>query len=321
KLALDVARIGVWELDPQRQMTEVDDRIASFFGLDEAGWHPATLFYDHMPETDRARVQEEVQHAIGEGGRFDASFEVIATDGTRRILRGVGQQRPGLGDRGGRRLIGVNLDVTAEVEAARLRELMLREMNHRVKNLFSIISGMLRLAARNADTPKDLVDDVSRRISALARSHDLTQGGRDGIQLGEAIDAAIAPHLEGHEVVLDGPEVSISAGQLTSLALILHEWATNSAKYGVLGPMPGRLQIQWDRTHQPASEEKTNEIRLEWNEFFDEALEQSSESESEGFGTTLVRLSAAQLNGRIEVDVNKTRRTSRLVYDDGEQKS
>lgn len=320
RLALEIAQLGIWEMDPGADRTEIDERIAKFFGLADSGWIPVKTFYEMMPEADATRVSNEIDSSLSRGERFDSMFEVVARDGTRRFLRGMGQLRPSPAASGARRLIGVNLDVTAEVEAARMRELMLREMNHRVKNLFSIISGMLRIAARNAQTPKDLVDDVGRRISALARSHDLTQGGGEGTPLKEVLQATLDPHIEGQSVTLEGPHIRVSATQLTSLALILHEWATNSAKYGVLGPNPGQLEVIWHLASQ-AEDETPGHVVLEWNETFDRALPKPSDEVSEGFGTTLVKLSAAQLGGRVDVDASDKRRTNRLSYDTSERKS
>lgn len=320
RLALEIAQIGMWEMAPDRQMLEIDTRIAEFYGLDRGGWQPTELFYDSMETADRRRVAAAIDRALTRGECFDAMFKITAPDGSRRYLRGMGQVRPSPTAGGQQRLIGVNLDVTAEVEAAQMRELMLREMNHRVKNLFSIISGMLRLAARSAETPKALVDDVGRRISALARSHDLTLGGHDGTPLEEVVQATIAPHVEGQLVAISGPPVLVSTAQLTSLALILHEWATNSAKYGVLGPSPGKLQVSW-RIDRREGGENPAQVVLEWNEFFDRALSKSSKAASEGFGTTLVNLSAAQLRGRVEVEASETRRTNRLSYDTDERGS
>lgn len=320
RLALGIAKIGIWELDESGERTKVDSRIADFFGMSEPGWHPADFFYRMMPDAEGERVEAEIHRALANNEHFDTMFPITARDGTRRYLRGMGQLLPIPSAGGERRLIGVNLDVTAEVEAAKMRELMLREMNHRVKNLFSIISGMLRLAARNAETPKALVEDVGRRIAALARSHDLTQGGKEGTALEAIVQATIEPHVEHHTVKITGPEVHVNATQLTSLALILHEWATNSAKYGILGPLQGKLEINWHHIDgQDADEIET--IELEWNEIPDRAFPTPSDTASHGFGTTLVQLSAAQLGGRVEVDVSDKRRTNRLIYETSKRRS
>ncbi|WP_332888550.1 sensor histidine kinase, partial [Acidimangrovimonas sediminis] len=318
KLALDVARIGVWELDPQRGLTKVDRRVAEQFGLENEGRYPAGTFFARMTETDALRVRDAIETTFAEGGRFDEEYRITPPDGTDRVVRAVARKRLSSMPGRGASLLGVNLDVTAEAEVAQMRELMLREMNHRVKNLFTVIAGLMRLAARDAQTPKELVADMSRRITALARSHELTQTIGQSSRLGEAIAVAIDPYSEGREISLSGPPVPISQDQLTSLALIFHEWATNSAKYGVLGDVGGKLDITWGFDAAPegdtAGDTPARMIRVSWAEHFDRPLPTPATPEGRGFGTTLLGLSAAQLGGRIEVEQTETARRNILVY-------
>ena len=85
----------------------------------------------------------------------------------------------------------------------------------------------------------------------------------------------------------------------------MHEWATNAAKYGVLGPLSGRLDVSWAQQGE--------NVHLEWNETYDDPVE-VHEGKS-GFGSTLVQLSAAQLQGQVEVETGSYRRKMRLVYE------
>ena len=205
------------------------------------------------------------------------------------------------------RVLGVLFDITAEQEARDIREMMLREMNHRVKNMFSVISSMVRMAGRSSDNIDDLVEGIQARINALARSHDMTQRSRSGkrLRLEDAIRAALEPYGGQAEFGISGPGVILSSQELTSLSLLLHEWATNAAKYGVLGPASGRLDVAW-KTQNDGS------VELTWNEIHDQRV--VPDDNGSGFGSTLVELAAAQLGGSVTVSFNDNERKMILVY-------
>ncbi|SER70483.1 two-component system, chemotaxis family, CheB/CheR fusion protein [Tranquillimonas rosea] len=312
RLALDVARLGVWEYDVSSGLVELDRSEAEMFGLRpadkpgeaESDEHSVRGLLDMVHPDDADTVNESLRLAISGEADFEATFRVETAGGEQRTLRGLGRLIDGTG-RG--RLLGVTYDVTMEREAARVREVMLSEMNHRVKNLFSIITGMLRIAGRTAETPREVVDNVERRISALARSHDMTQRGVRGepITLKRALQAALEPYEGTAPVTTDGPDVALTPKETTSIGLLLHEWATNASKYGVLGPVEGRLDVTWTL-------DDDGQVTLHWNEIY--ATEFSQEEAGSGFGSTLVEVSATQLGGEVEVEKDGSQRRITLTY-------
>lgn len=151
------------------------------------------------------------------------------------------------GDR--KRVVGVCIDVSPEYALAETRDLMLREMNHRVKNLFAIIGGMISAGARTHKEIGVFASDMRDRISALGRAHSLadptgTQGMSD---LAGLINATLRPYRDHVPTTIDGPLVAVDWRHVSSLAMILHEWATNSVKYGALGSNDGSLSVTWER--------------------------------------------------------------------------
>jgi len=182
-------------------------------------------------------------------------------------------------------------------------------MNHRVKNLFSIISGMVRIAGHSAETVPDLVEGVTARIGALARSHNLTHRAPAGtrLTLTDAVEGAVEPYAGHASVTVDGPAVPLTPETLTTLSLMFHELATNTAKYGVLGAVDGSLNVSWSLEHG-------SEVVLDWTERYDVPAVKPSK-EKKGFGSTLMQMSAAQLDGRIEVEQTEWMRRTRLNYE------
>jgi two-component sensor histidine kinase len=186
---------------------------------------------------------------------------------------------------------------------------LLREINHRVKNLFSLASGVVTLSARSAETPADLAAAVRERLAALAHAHDLTLPNLTAgnltaektASLHALVRTVVSPFedpLPGHSrVAFDGPDVVVGANSVTSLALLLHEFATNAAKYGAFSSPTGRVNVDWSVENE--------ELFLRWKEQGGPPLEAPSD-DSTGFGTFLARrIVGAQLRGRISHDWNR----------------
>lgn len=132
------------------------------------------------------------------------------------------------------------------------RGLLIQEMQHRVKNLFTVSNSLLRLSAQDAADKDELVDLLQGRLLALAKSHDLALGdqsigGGDGPTLAQLIEIAIAPYAVGRmsRIKFDGPDITMARDAVTYLAMSLHELATNAAKYGAFSIRDGALSVTW----------------------------------------------------------------------------
>ena len=303
RLALDVSNLSVWEYDPSAGSVRIDATGAALLGLDND--HVSVEeFFDSVHEEDRDRVKHALRATTGDGDHIDVTFRTGQERAKSRSAQIIGQR---MHSRNATRILGVAFDVTREQEDRDVREMMLREMNHRVKNMFAIISGMLRIVGRSAETVDDLVDAMQLRITALARSHDMTQRapGGEGLTLADVVAASLEPYNDYAEINIEGPEVRVEVGELTALSLLLHEWATNAAKYGVLGVRKGRLSVSW--THEDGGR-----VVLTWNEILSEDV--TPQEEKAGFGSTLVQLSAMQLNGRLDTSTGTNNRRMTLDY-------
>lgn len=203
-----------------------------------------------------------------------------------------------------RLLAAAQTEIEERRRAEKRQRLLLREMNHRVKNLFALSGSIVSLSARSAQTPADLASAVQVRLGALARAHDLTLPdlvNGEGVKpdksttLHALIQAILSPHTDsapegGERVTVSGPDMPVGSGAVTSLALLLNELATNAAKYGALSSLTGRVDIAW------AAEGA--ELILTWQEQGGPLLQQ--EDQSEGFGSQLIQAAVSgQLAGRI----------------------
>jgi PAS domain S-box-containing protein len=208
------------------------------------------------------------------------------------------------------RIIGASKiarDITERKRAQEQQNLLLREMSHRVKNLFAVTSGLVTLSARSARTPADMAEAVRDRLGALARAQGLTRPGLingngkpcQDTTLHALVQTIFAPYVDPEHskdhgfYIITGPCLPIGGNAVTSVALVLHELATNAAKYGALSSPGGYIHIDWSV--------KKDELLLTWKEHGGPYLD--GPAEHEGFGSSLVRrLVTDQFGGQLSYD-------------------
>ena len=198
-------------------------------------------------------------------------------------------------------------DISERKRAEERLNLLLREMSHRIKNLFAIAGSVVALSAREADTPEALARSAGERLAALGRAHELTLtrpsnevplAGPKPTTVHALIKAILLPFANtGSEerATIIGVDIPIGANQVTSLALIFHEFAINAAKYGALSVPEGRIDIE--------CVEDEGQFHLDWQERGGPEIVQASNAS--GFGSLLVHATVHQLGGET---VRETRR-------------
>lgn len=176
-------------------------------------------------------------------------------------------------------------DITDRRRAEEQKDLLLREMDHRVKNLFALANSMVTLSSRNAACVDALVSDLQDRFGALSRAHSLTMSrapDREQVAtLHVLIHKVIEPYLndQAERLVVTGPDLPIGPATVTNFALLLHEFATNAVKYGALAVAQGKVRIE--------CREEGDTVRITWREHGKPG--ESSEPREEGFGSRLAR--------------------------------
>ncbi len=189
------------------------------------------------------------------------------------------------------------------------------EMGHRIRNLFTLAGSLVALSARFAKSPAEVTDKVRDRLDALARAHDLTLPARadtadrpdNRATLHALIRTIVAPYAEHGGVTrltISGADVPIRGSAVTALALLVHEFATNAAKFGAFSSTDGRVDV--------ACRVADDELRFIWNEVGGPHLDAGPRGE--GFGTLLGDATARrQLGGTISRDWNQEGLTITLV--------
>ncbi len=183
-------------------------------------------------------------------------------------------------------VIKVRIHARDAIRAATSNAVLAHEYNHRIKNSYAVSAGLVRAAGRNADSIEALVRDCADRFASLGRAQDLIIGEHETTDLGNVVAAVLKPFACDGNCGIDGPRITLAAAQVTPLALLLHELATNSIKYGAL--RDGReVKVNWRSVAHEAS--------LVW-------LEPTGRPEDEGvvgFGTKVLEIATRQLAGRM----------------------
>jgi PAS domain S-box-containing protein len=221
---------------------------------------------------------------------FNASHEQLVAGITAQAAIGIDNSR--LYDKAQR-------EIEERRQAEEDRLVVLRELNHRVKNVFAVAIGMITMTERTSDTKRAMGERLNGRLRALASAHELIRPKvtSENQQLttttvATLIDRIMAPHVgeDSGQVVLDLADAPAGPTGATSLALVLHELATNAVKYGSLSVSGGKLTI--------ASRIADGTLTLIWIERDGPAI--AGPPSHKGFGGSLARMSArGQLGGDI----------------------
>ena len=295
--ALASVPLGVVEYDAVAQVARWDAHSSSFLGL-PARPHILGLaeVLDLIHPDDRDRVQTAI--AAGEDpegpGRFTLEHRVIQPDGTIRWIEVHGQYRfvrhgEVLIAAGG---IGVASDITRRKTDEEFRALLLRELEHRVKNAHSIVQAISRQTARSVDTLEAFMEVFDARLEAIRATNDIISGS---VETGVALDALIRSQMRpllGQRsglYTLDGPPLALGSGVAQSLGLVIHELTTNALKYGALSRPGGRVQIAW----RPDGSDP-GLFTLTWTE---RGGPDVREPDARGFGSLLIRSSTTKFPG------------------------
>jgi two-component sensor histidine kinase len=195
------------------------------------------------------------------------------------------------------RVLGVLLDISERKRAEERQQLLVNELNHRVKNTLATVQSIASQTLRNARTPQEAQRSFESRLIALSRAHDvLTREKWQGASLYEVVAQALEPYSDGGEdrLHLSGPHVRLTPRMALALAMAMQELATNAVKYGALSNAQGEIAIGWTvEDGAPAM------LHLRWEESGGPPVEAP---ERRGFGSRLIERSLAdELEGQVRI--------------------
>ncbi|HEX8414434.1 MAG TPA: HWE histidine kinase domain-containing protein [Sphingomicrobium sp.] len=298
RLAVEAAGVALWAWNVDDDRFTMDERGFALWGLP---WCETVSFEElsnHIHPADRDRVRAGFAATRAVLGPYETDFRIMLGEEVRWIAaRGQGE------DVGivGRTMFGVFLDVTGRKQAEEGHELLAGEMSHRVKNLLAIASGLTTITSRTTTSTEDMARELIQRLTALGRAHDLVrplpENQGSAALLGDLLSVLLAPYDDlgafSGRIRVAVERMGVGEAAATSLAMVVHELATNSLKYGALSADAGTLDV--------STQLNRGEFKLIWMERGGPPVE--APPEAEGFGSKLVRRSVSrQLGGTINHD-------------------
>lgn len=302
RLAVEAARVALWSWHVDDDHFSMDERGFELWSLP---WRQQVTFEElsaNIHPADRDRVRAAFNATRSVGGSYEIDFRILVGDDVRWIsARGRGADE-GIVDR---LMFGIFIDVTGRKQAEEGSELLAGEMSHRVKNLLSIATGLTQLTGRSASSVAQMTGELTERLSALGRAHDVVRPlpGNQGTAalLGDLLSVLLAPYDEtaafSGRIRVAVPRMGIGELAASTLAMVIHELATNSVKYGALSNSAGFLDI--------SSRAEGGRLYLTWAETGGPPI--IGHPELTGFGSRLIaRTVTSQLRGELTYDWQET---------------
>lgn len=247
---------------------------------------------------DRERVVDHFLSTVrGRGQEYEVEYRIVRpSDGaTRWIMAKAEIERDEAG--AALRLVGAHVDITARRQAEEQKDLVSRELSHRIANIFTVVSSLVQMSARLEPEAANFAGKLVERIGALHRAHRLVISAaeeREGT-LADLIERLMMPYRNGDptRISITGDDIEIGRAVVTPMALVLHELVTNAVKYGALSSAGGRLDI--------SIADRDTEIDLRWCER--DGPNVAGPPQGRGFGSVLVeRAARAQLGAELTFD-------------------
>jgi two-component sensor histidine kinase len=297
--AVEAAGVTLWSWNVDTDALAMDDSAYDLWGIPR---ETDVCFEDlsaHIHPADRDRVRAAFTATRAILGAYEIDFRIMIGDELKWIsARGQGDDEGMVS----RLMFGIFIDVTGRKQAEEGRELLAGEMSHRVKNLLAIASGLTAITSRSTATTEEMARELTLRLTALGRAHDLVrplahQTKEPSALLGDLLTVLLAPYDDlgafSGRIRVSVPRMSVGESATTIVALIVHELATNSLKYGALSVDTGTLDVSCS-AHDEA-------VTLVWTESGGPKVEPPAGPG--GYGTNLVERSVAgQLRGSIDYD-------------------
>ena len=264
----------------------------------------------HIHPDDRPRIEASIHAVIDSTGTaWSDEYRFLRADGSYASILDRGYV---IRDGDGRaiRMIGAMLDITERKRAEEHQRLLTGELQHRVKNTLALVQAIASQSLRGATDVDEMREAFASRLISLGRAHDiLTASSWTEASISEVVEGALAVHrgAQAHRIRASGPDVHLAAKPALSLALALHELATNAAKYGALSNETGTVDLRWHVVH----EGDAPHFCLTW-------LEQGgppilTQPSRRGFGSRLIERSfAAEVGGDVRLTYAPTGLVCRL---------
>jgi PAS domain S-box-containing protein len=307
QLALDAALLAWWQYDPCRRVVSGDRRLREIFNLsaEEASLEEIMKRIDPH-DAERVSADREAALASTDPRPYTTQYRIRQRDGGVRWVevhglsdfKGAGSEPQAVS------IVGTVQDITERKQQEEREHLLMREINHRAKNMLSVVHSIAQqTATRN---PEDFIESFSERIQALSANQDLLiRNEWKGVGVDDLARAQLAPFADliGSRIVVHGPTLRLNAASAQAIGLAFHELATNAGKYGALSKDTGRLDIGWSTDAET--------FKMSWTERDGPPV---CAPQRRGFGAVVMQeMAERSLDGKVDLEYAPSGVTWRLT--------
>ena len=294
--ALTAGAVTAFDWDIRTGLSRRSSNAAQILGFDTQQTFTATRFLARVHPDDRAPFKALVRGVRPDNPFYAVTFRFIRPDGREVWLEETSRAEF---DATGRfvRLKGLTLDITERKHAQERQDLLIAELDHRVKNVLARVAVVARYTRQGSSSMDGFVKALDGRIQSMAAAHSLLSESRwHGVGLTDLVRHQLAPYATDANTATSGPDVMLTAAATQAVAMVLHELVTNAAKYGALSTPDGRVSVNWDRA---PNRDATASLMIAWREFGGRPIAASIQS---GYGTSLIRdLIPHELGGTVDL--------------------
>ncbi|BCG92526.1 sensor histidine kinase [Mesorhizobium sp. 131-2-1] len=289
-IALDAASLASWAWDIRTDIIECDVLLSELFNLPRSNRLKARDILAAIDPRDVYQTETRFRDALTGSDDYFGEYRVkgihpprwIATRG--RVIERDGDGKPTL-------IFGVNYDITERKLGDERQRLLLRELNHRVKNTLATVQALATQTVRHARQPSEFLEAFGARLQALGAAHNLLSDREwRGIGIHELVQIEAKPFdsAEQPRMTITGDDLLLTPDQAVGLGLILHELASNALQYGSLSVASGRVELGWKTQGRKGA----RRLVLTWRETGGPQVEPP---DRHGFGSILIRRSLAKV--------------------------
>lgn len=289
-IALDAASLASWAWDIRTDIIECDVLLSELFNLPRSNRLRARDILAAIDPRDVYQTETRFRDALTGSDDYFGEYRVkgmhpprwVATRG--RVIERDGDGKPTL-------IFGVNYDITERKLGDERQRLLLRELNHRVKNTLATVQALATQTVRHARQPSEFLEAFGARLQALGVAHNLLSDREwRGIGIRELVQIEVKPFdsTERPRMTISGADLLLTPDQAVGLGLILHELASNALQYGSLSVASGRVELDW----KAQGKRGARRLVLTWRESGGPQVEPP---DRHGFGSILIRRSLAKV--------------------------
>jgi two-component system CheB/CheR fusion protein len=303
---LETDAIGVLRFDHPGTLIDCNEAFLTMTGYSRREVEARQLNWRKMTPPEWLEVSDEQMKKLEATGRLGPyEKEYFLKDGSRAWMLFAGRSL----DDG--TIVEYAIDISDRKRAEQERELLARELSHRVKNTLAVVQALAMQTNGRIRSIEAYREAFVGRLQGLARAHSLLLDANwRSAELKTLVEQAIAAYRVDHPEVIEveGEPVTITPKQGLGLSLVLHELGTNAAKYGALSNSEGGVRVSWD----VENDDQSRRVRLKWYERGGPRVEPPDEK---GFGMQLIeRAAASELEGQVELKHAPEGLTCELVF-------